>query len=185
MKKSLKISRRYAKALMLLAKEENKVDAFRTNLTAVTRLLCESELESALINPVYTQTQRRGLLIAVLDKLQIEGSLYRFFIFLFDKERIGEIALIDETFQTMADVADGLVRAHISAAVPVEDDVAQKIADAVKQALGRKVVLEFQEDPALIGGIVARLGDYVYDGSVRTQVNNIREALKSEALLSK
>lgn len=178
MKKNLKISRRYAKALMLLANGENKVDAFRSDLVSVVNQVCDTELESVLLNPIYMTDQRRGLLTAVLDKLQIEDTLYRFIVFLFDKERLNELALINNAFQTMADNAAGLIRAHVSSAVPVPDEVVEQIAAAVMQHSGRKVVFEFKEDKELIGGLIARLGDYVYDGSVRTQIDNIRENLK-------
>lgn len=178
MKKNLKISRRYAKALMLLAREENKVDAFRKSLSSVTELLCGSELEAALLNPVYLATQRRGLLTAVLDKLQIEDTLYRFVVFVFDKERLDEIAAIDEAFQAMADHDAGLVRAHVKSAVAVPDAVTREISEAVMKYTGREVVFDLSEDPDLIGGLIVRLGDYVYDGSVRTQVANMRDLLK-------
>lgn len=178
MKKNLKISRRYAKALMLLAREENKVDVFRENLSSVVELLCGSELEAALLNPVYLATQRRGLLTAVLDKLQIEDTLYRFLVFVFDKERLNEIAEINAAFQVMADNDAGLVRAYVKSAVAVPDAVTKEISAAVMQHTGRKVVFDLSEEPDLIGGLIVRLGDYVYDGSVRTQVFNLRETLK-------
>lgn len=181
MKKNVKVSRRYAKALMLLAREEQKVDAFRANLALVTKLICESELENALLNPVYLKEQRRGLLTAVLGKLGLEDTMYRFIVFLFDQERLDELDLINETFQDMADAEEGLVRVQIASAVPVTDEVTKKIAAAVMENSGRKVIFEFEEDEALIGGLVARLGDYVYDGSVRTQVNNLRDTLKRDA----
>lgn len=179
MKKNLKISRRYAKALMLLAQEEQKVDTFRESMASAVKLICGSELEDALLNPVYLAGQRRGLLTAVLDKLELDKTLYRFIIFLFDQERLDELSAINRAFQDMADNAAGLVRAKISSAVPVPDDVTQKIADAVLKNSGRKVVFEFEENPELIGGLIAKLGDYVYDGSVRTQLTNLRETLKS------
>lgn len=178
MKKNLKISRRYAKALMLLAREENKVDAFRKDLASVKELLCDTELEAALLNPVYLTTQRRGLLTAVLDKLKIEATLYRFIVFLFDKERLYELSQINDTFQAMADTDAGLVRAYVKSAVSVPDAVTKEIFEAVMKYTGRKVVFDVSEDPGLIGGLIVRLGDYVYDGSVRTQLSNMRDNLK-------
>lgn len=180
MKKNLKISRRYAKALMLLAQEEHKVDAFRQNLAAVVELLYGSELEAVLLSPVYLGTQRRGLFTAVLNKLQIEDTLYRFLVFVFDKERLNEIGEINEAFQVMADNAAGLVRAHVKSAVPVPEAITKEIAAEVMTRLGREVVFELSADPGLIGGLIVRLGDYVYDGSVRTQVSAMREALKRD-----
>lgn len=178
MKKNLKISRRYAKALMLLAREENKVDAFRKDLASVTELLCGAELEATLLNPVYLTTQRHGLLTAVLDKLKIEATLYRFVVFLFDKERLYELSQINDTFQAMADADAGLVRAYVKSAVSVPAAVTKEISEAVLKYTGRKVVFDMSEDADLIGGLIVRLGDYVYDGSVRTQLSNMRETLK-------
>lgn len=177
MKKNLKISRRYAKALMLLAQEDNKVDVFQKDLSSAVELLCGSELGAALLNPVYLVMQRRSLLTAVLDKLQIEDTLYRFIVFVFDKERLNEIAEINEAFQAMADNAAGLVRAHVKSVVPVPDAVTRGISEAVMKYTGRKVVFDLSEDPDLIGGLIVHLGDYIYDGSVRTQVANLRDSL--------
>lgn len=178
MKKNLKIAKRYAKALMLLALENDQLAGIRKNLSLISKLICGSELESALLNPIYHTQERRNLLKAVLDKLEPEDMLYRFLIFLFDQERLYELEQIDEVFQRMADAKEGLVRAEVSAAVAVPDEVTKKIADAVMRYSGRKVIIEVKEDPEIIGGLIARLGDYVYDGSVRTQVRNLREALK-------
>lgn len=178
MKKNLKIARRYAKALMLLAKEQNQVEAYRENLAQITELICGSELESALLNPVYLAEQRRNALKAVLDKLRIEEMLYRFVVFLFDKERLDELDLINDAFQIMADAESGVIHAYVSSAVPVPDEITQKIADAVMRYSGRKVIFDIKEDPALIGGVITRLGDHVFDGSVRTRVDNLRDALK-------
>lgn len=178
MKKNLRIAKRYAKALMLLAMENNQLEGIRKNLSLISSLICGSELEKALLNPIYRTEERKNLLKAVLDKLAPEDMLYRFIIFIFDQERLNELEQIDEVFQRMADDREGLVRAEVRAAVPVPDEVTQKIADAVMRYSGRKIVFEFKEDPEIIGGLIARLGDYVYDGSVRTQVSNLRDALK-------
>lgn len=178
MKKNLKISRRYAKALMLLAREEHKVDAFRKNLDAVVELMYGSELETVLLNPVYLGSQRRALFTAVLDKLQIEDTLYRFLVFVFDKERLNEIGEINEAFQVMADNDAGIMRAHVKSAVPVPEAITKEIAAEVMRHIGREVVFDLSSDPDLIGGLIVRLGNYVYDGSVRTQVVNMRDALK-------
>ena len=181
MKRNLKLAKRYAKALMLLAKERNAVRAYRESLAQVTGLIYGSELASVLLNPVYRAEQRRGPLKAVLDKLQIEDMLYRFVVFLFDKERLDELDQINSAFQDMADVEAGLVRAYISSAVPVPDAVTKKIAEVIMRHTGREVIFDLKEDPALIGGIITRLGDYVYDGSVRTQLHSLRDVLKQDA----
>lgn len=178
MKKNLKISRCYAKALMLLAREEHNVDAFRKSLAAVVELLSASELGAVLLSPAYLAEQRRGLFTAVLDKLQIEDTLYRFLVFVFDKKRLNEIGEINASFQAMADNAAGLVRAHLKSAVPVPEAITQEIAAAVMRYSGREVVFDISADPDLIGGLIVRLGNYVYDGSVRTQVANMRDVLK-------
>lgn len=178
MKKNLKIAKRYAKALMLLTHEQNQVQAYHEKLAQITELICGTELQNVLLNPVYLAEQRRSVLKAVLDKFQIEDMLGRFIIFLFDKERLDELAQINDAFQNMADAEAGLVRAYVSSAIKVPDEVTEKIADAVMQYTGRKVIFELQEDPELIGGVITRLGDYIYDGSVRTQLNTLRDVLK-------
>jgi F-type H+-transporting ATPase subunit delta len=85
------------------------------------------------------------------------------------------ISALDQKF---ADELKGVVRATLTAAAALSDDSAEKIRTALSKMTGKEVSLTVEQDPSLIGGIVTRIGDLVLDGSIKTQLLNMRESLK-------
>ena len=78
----------------------------------------------------------------------------------------------------MADELKGIARASLTSATELDGETVEKITQALSQKTGKQVLLDVQQDPSLIGGIVTRIGDLVLDGSVKTQLFNMREQLK-------
>jgi F-type H+-transporting ATPase subunit delta len=97
---------------------------------------------------------------------------------LFDKGRIGFVGDIDEFYKKLADELKGVVRAGLVSATELSGETVRKIRKALSNKTGKEVSLEVKQDPALIGGIVTRIGDLVLDGSIRTQLLNMRESLR-------
>ena len=77
----------------------------------------------------------------------------------------------------LADELENLKRALVKSAVPLDEGMQKRLRQALEQMTKSKVVMEFEEDPTIIGGVVARVGDLVLDGSVRTQLDSLRESL--------
>jgi F-type H+-transporting ATPase subunit delta len=101
-----------------------------------------------------------------------------FLLLLFDKGRIGFIDSIDEFYQKLADELKGVARATVTSATELSSDAIEKIRKGLSRRTGKKVILEINQDPSLIGGIVTRFGDLVLDGSIKTQLLGMRESLK-------
>ncbi|MGD8970327.1 MAG: ATP synthase F1 subunit delta [Desulfobacterales bacterium] len=177
--KNLAIARRYAKALLLIGKEDGQADSYRDELSAVARLIAEDKtLDQALSNPLYDAAARREVLTTVIERLGLSQVMSSFLTLLFDKRRIGFVRHINDFYQKMADELSGLARAHLISATELSADTVEKIRDALSRRTGKDIVLEVEQDPSLIGGIVTRIGDLVLDGSIKSQLINMRESLK-------
>jgi F-type H+-transporting ATPase subunit delta len=177
--KNLAIARRYAKALLLIGKEDGQAETYREELEGVVGLISgQKELEAAITNPLYDTESRKRVLGAVIEKLELSDVMRAFLLLLFDKNRIGHLESINEFYQMLADELKGVARADLVSATELPDETVDKIRTALAERTGKDVVLEVKQDPSLIGGIVTRIGDLVLDGSVKTQLLNMRESLK-------
>jgi F-type H+-transporting ATPase subunit delta len=177
--KNLAIARRYAKALLLIGKEDGQTELYREELGNFADLIKSTEsLESAISNPLYDIESRRKILQVLIEKLEVSRVMESFLLLLFDKGRIKFIDGVNDYFQKMADELKGLVRAKLVSAVDLSSDIVDKIREALSLRTGKDVILEVEQDPSLIGGIVTKIGDLVLDGSIKTQLLNMRESLK-------
>jgi len=177
--KNLAVARRYAKALLLIGKEDGQTDSYRDELSGFANLMeREDALNQAITNPLYESSSRRKVLQAVVDNLGISRTMKSFLLLLFDKGRFGFIGSIDDFYQKLADELKGIARASLVSATKLSDDTVEKIRAALSKKTNKEIVLEVEQDPELIGGIVTQIGDLVWDGSIKTQLSNMRETLK-------
>lgn len=177
--KNLAIARRYARALLLIAKEDDQVEAYRQELHAFANLMAqENALGEAITNPLYDAADRRSVLQTLVDKLGLSKIMASYLALLFDKGRIGYLSDIDNFYQKFADELKGIARANLVAATELSSEAVEKIRASLSQKTGREIILEVEQDPDLIGGIVTKIGDLVLDGSIKTQLLNMRESLR-------
>lgn len=173
-------ARRYAKALFQLAAESGQVAQVRGEMGALAALLEQSpELAGVLFQPLYPVEQRAAVLAAVTERLQAGALLRRFYQVLIDHRRLLDFEAIRAEFERLADESAGVERAQVRSASPLSEAQQQRLRRALGARLGRDVELEIEVDPALLGGLVARVGDLVFDGSVRTQLRQLRHSLVS------
>jgi F-type H+-transporting ATPase subunit delta len=172
--------RRYAKALFQLASESGQVAALRAELDALAKALGESPaLAAVLLQPLYPVEQRRAVLAAVADRLRAGALLQRFYQVLISHRRLLDFETIRAEFARLADEAAGVQRAQVRSARPLSEAQQERLRQALGARLGREVELEISVEPALLGGLVAQVGDVVFDGSVRTQLRQLRYSLVS------
>ena len=177
--KDIAIARRYAKALLLIAREDGKAETYREELSGLAALLgTESGLAEAIANPVYAIAGRRDLLSVVVEKFSLSPVISSFVLLLFDKGRFVYLFSIDETYQKLVDELNGIAHAHVASAVSLSPEAVEKIKAALSELTGKEVILNLEKDPGLIGGIVTKIGDLVLDGSVRTQLQTMKESFK-------
>ncbi|MDY6831078.1 MAG: ATP synthase F1 subunit delta [Thermodesulfobacteriota bacterium] len=177
--KNYVIQRRYAKALMLIGKEDNNAEQYKEELNGFVSVLdMEKAFEGAITNPLYPVEARRKVLDMVIEKLGVSVMMRSFLTLLFEKRRIQHVRGINEVYQNLVDELKGIVRADVVSACELSDDVVEKIRASLSKMTGKQVVVDIAQDPTLIGGIVTKVGDMVLDGSIKTQLSNMKESLK-------
>jgi F-type H+-transporting ATPase subunit delta len=174
------IARRYAKALFDLAVEADKVEAWAESLVALQKAVEDSpELHALLASPVYTREQRQGLALQLAAALGLEPAPTSLLGLLAERNRLGYLGGIADVFGRLADEKLGRVRARVTSAVPLAEGEVEALSARLAAAARAQVMVERVVDPALLGGVVAQVGSFVYDGSLRSQLEDLRKNLKS------
>lgn len=166
------IARRYAKALLALGRDDGLVDRLGDDLARFERALA-GDVGDVMSNPVFTQAERRGVLDKVLPGLALHPTTMNFLRLLLDKNRFAALSDIVREYRALADDEAGRVRALVTTATELSPALREQVTQALIGATGRKVVLETKVDPALLGGMVARVGSRVYDASLRTRLERL------------
>ena len=171
------VARRYAEGVLQLAREENSIDLWRQELAKLDELLSDEVLVAAFQNPA-VGPQRRLELAKVLAP-ELRPQTENFLRLLVEHQRTRDMPAIREAFDQMADEVAGIVHAVFTTAIALAKDDEQRYWQALERRLGRKVELTFGVDPGLMGGATIRIGDRLIDGSVRTQLDRLRQELLS------
>ena len=118
-------------------------------------------------------------MVAALSKgVGLPATPSNFLLLLADRSRLAYLPAIIQEFRDLADGRLGRIRAKVTSAVPLSPDEAKRIAERLAQGQKAQVIVETSVDPALLGGVVAQVGSLVYDGSVRSQLEELRRAMK-------
>ncbi len=177
--KNLAVARRYAKALLLIGKENGQAYAYRDELNGFATMVTGNQtLKLALDNPLYDAADRKRVLQTLSEKLELSVVMKSFLLLLFDKGRIGFLSDVNDFYQKLADELKGIARASIVSASDLTPATIDQIRKSLSKMTGKEIKLDVDQDPSLIGGIVSRIGDLVLDGSIKTQLLNMRESLK-------
>jgi F-type H+-transporting ATPase subunit delta len=169
------VSRRYARALFQIGVEKGTFEAFGHELENLANLYSEStELRQALENPVFKLSQKRAVLDGILPRLAPSPVVRHFTLMLLERMRIDQLPAIARAYRELADVQIGRVRAVVTSAKPLDASTLADVQRALERRTHKKVLLKTEVDPSLIGGIVARVGDLLLDGSLRTQLDTLR-----------
>jgi F-type H+-transporting ATPase subunit delta len=129
----------------------------------------ESALREALFRPLHPVAERRAVLRALCERLSLAAIVRNFFAYVIDQRRLVDFDAIRAEFEQLADTAAGRLKARVTAAAPLDGALAART--------GRSVELDVSVDPSLIGGVVATVGNVVFDGSLRTQLYQLRDTL--------
>ena len=172
-------ARRYAKALVELADESKSAAAIEADLQRFTDLLDGegSELGRALMSPVFNAEERGALLGAVLPKLGVKQLTINFLSLLSERGRMDLLADIVGIYTRMMDDRAGRLRVQVSTVDPLTPQLEAELVAAFEKSTGKTVLLDARIDPSLIGGMVARIGDRVYDASIKSRLQDIKHRL--------
>lgn len=152
--------------------------AVREELRRFAELLAESaELRNVLANPAVTKESKKGILEEVASGRRFSRTTRNFLFVLVDKRRTGMVGPILEAFEELLNVELGVVQVDVLSARELSDGQRHLLEDALSHRTGKRVEARYTLDPELIGGIVARVGSTVYDGSVREALRRMQAKL--------
>ncbi len=175
------IAKRYAQALFDIAAEENNYAQYDKDLKLFSAILRDNaSLGEFFANPVFDRDEKKAVLGEILAKTDISQTTANFLKLLAEKGRIGLIGEIQAYFEELMDGVMKKARVLVRSAFPVKDDLQARLKSTLEKMTGKDVEMVIEEDRSLLGGIVIKVGDTVYDGSVKAQLNTIRELLREE-----
>jgi F-type H+-transporting ATPase subunit delta len=173
------VAHRYARALVDVVVSTNADGAqVLSGLRGVQQLIASSEdLRTALSSPAVSPSKKRAVMKRLLEPMGLPEKVRNFVYVVIDHRRAHDFPSIVDAYEQLLDERMGFVAADIRSAKELNDSQRQAIETQVSRLAGKKAKLKFSTDPALIGGVVARVGSTVYDGSVRGQLDRLRTKL--------
>lgn len=171
-------ARRYAKALMELAKRDGQVADIADQLQQHLDLLRSNpNLPLLLNNPGIDAKVKSDLLGAILDRTQPSPLLRNFILLLLEKERLGQFGVVCEHYAELANEELRRVVAQVTTATELEADQREAVTQRIAGMTHKNVILETHVDPGVLGGLVVRVNNVVLDGSLKGQLSQLRKAM--------
>ena len=175
------VGRRYAKALMDLVREQGQLDSVLRDVGSLSDAWKESaELRDLVRNPVVPKPALKGAVDAVMEKLGVSKVVRNTVNLLADKGRLPQLEEVLHALEELAEAETGRVRVEVTSAQPLSDAYYVRLTERLQRVTDRQVVLVKKQDPSLIGGVVTRVGDQVFDGSLSNRLSELRETLLAD-----
>jgi F-type H+-transporting ATPase subunit delta len=170
---------RYATALFELALEANTLDAVKADLDRFDALIAQSpDLARLVRSPVFSSKVKVRALAAVLDLVGLRGLCVQFLLTVASNRRLFAVRDIIKAYRALVARHRGEVAAQVTLAQEPSERHLAAIAEALNAVTGKNVVIDVKLDPALIGGLVVKLGSRMVDSSLRTKLNMMKQAMK-------
>ena len=172
------LARRYAKAIFDIGSQQGDLTKLGADIRSLAKAMTESkELDTALTNPAIRRSDRRKVIDGLLKTIGVQTASRNLVYLLLDGERMGSLPAISRALDEMIEAKAGRVTAEVISAKPLDPSQLSQINAALEKLSGKKVSVTTRQDPELLGGVVAKVGDVVYDGSLRTQLRTLRDEL--------
>jgi F-type H+-transporting ATPase subunit delta len=185
MAENITLARPYAQALFDIARQAGNLDQWSTALNALAQVMQDEAGQRYLASPGRTDQERVEFLTAIATGATAEDGLLtsqraqNFLRLVAENDRLNVLAEIAARFDVLKAEAERTIEVSIVAASEIDDDLARRIAESLEKRLGRSVELKISVDPDLVGGAVIRAEDQVIDGSVRSRLQSLSQALVS------
>ncbi|MBI4287268.1 MAG: ATP synthase F1 subunit delta [Chloroflexi bacterium] len=171
------LARRHAQAIFQIALQQNTLEVWRADLKRLAEALTDEVARHFWDNPRVRLDKKIVALKSVLEGvsplvLNLAGLLMA-------RGRLGIVNDLVDEYGRMVDAHHGILHADVTTAVALDEASQQKLVQGLGEALGKKVTVKASVDPAILGGMIARVGDRVIDGSIKTRLENLRRGLVS------
>ncbi|MCS6805792.1 MAG: ATP synthase F1 subunit delta [Acidobacteriota bacterium] len=175
---SQKVAQRYATALADLTLDATAQATIRNELSTMSQWMKEyPDLYAVFANPAISRWQKEKVLRALIERWKPSRYTQNFLRLLLRNERLHEVANIYAAYLRELDQRQGITTANVTTARPLREDERSELQAQLEKLTGKRVRLQVKTDPAILGGVVAQIGSEVYDGSILTQLENLRKKL--------
>jgi F-type H+-transporting ATPase subunit delta len=172
------LARRYARALLDIGVDDGNYERIGREVSSLAEAIRMSrELNEVLTSPAIARSDRERVLLAILSRLGASATVTNFARLLLARERIVALRDVARELEAMIDEKVGRVKATLTSAAPLSAEQAERLVSILERLSGKRVEVETREDQTLLGGSIARVGDVIYDGSLRTQLQRLRQSL--------
>ena len=172
------IARRYATALADVVLKSGETESVRNELRIWEQLMtANADLQNAVLNPAIPHSSKEKVLEALIERSKPSRTTANFVRILLRNGRLTDIRAINEKFEAVLEDRSGSVVADVTSARDLSGAQQNELKANLEKLTGKQVKLNFAIDPGIIGGVVTRVGSTVYDGSVKTQLENLKEEM--------
>jgi F-type H+-transporting ATPase subunit delta len=169
------IARRYARALFELGQEQGNLDQLTREVVSLAEAYDSSgELQAALENPLVAIEAKRGILNDLAGLAQASPTVRHTLLLLGDRRRVRALPQIARSLRELTDAQRGVVRAEVISARPLSAEYSAKLQAELERLTGKKVALDTRIDASILAGVIARIGDTIYDGSLKARLSQIK-----------
>lgn len=172
------IARRYAAALADVVTKNNETETVRTEIAQFANFMTENpQLGEVFRSPAVPFDNKKNVLESLIAKTKPAKTTANFLRVLQRNHRLADLPAVAERFDQVLEDRAGLVTAEITTAQPLADAQTAALQTKLQQMTGKKVKLNFKINPEIIGGVVTRIGSTVYDGSIKSQLQHLKEQM--------
>ncbi|MFP5518378.1 MAG: ATP synthase F1 subunit delta [Bdellovibrionia bacterium] len=176
------VSKRYAKALYLAAKQANQQAKYLENLkTLEVALFQDKAIKAYFLNPMNSADQKSAVIKKALIEKNIENDVLNLVVLLAEKSRISAFSEIIEAYTALMDAESGVTRGVVKSAKPMTAAAIKDLESKIEGVLKKKVVLTNVEDASILGGVVAHVGGWTFDDSIETHLKKLNDELNRRA----
>jgi len=170
---------RYALALFDLARENRQIDAVAASLATLRRALAASEdLRTLISSPLVGREEQARGVGAVIGSLGLDLLTGNFVGVLAQNRRLSQLPNVIRAFGLLAAQHRGEITAEVTSARPLDEDQIAAIRQQLRTRIGRDINVDLSVDPAILGGLVVKVGSQMIDSSIRTKLNTLAHAMK-------
>ncbi len=178
------VARRYARALYEEADRLDAVDPIDEDVSLLRETLDASdELDRFFRSPVISVSKKIGVVQSLFDERTHELTT-TFLVLLIRKDRENLVSSVVDEYQALRDEQRGIVEATVRTAHVLDETETAALEEALEQTTGKRIRLNIEQDVDLIGGVVVRIGDRVFDGSVRNKLDTLRERFRTSRVVA-
>ena len=172
------VARRYASALADVVMKTGEAETVRGELRAWGQMIAgNAELENAFVNPAIAAVRKQAVLEALIRKANSSRTTSNFLRVLLENGRMTDLPAVTERFEGVLEERGGVISGEVISAHELDEAARRELMGNLEKLTGKTVKLKFEIDKDIIGGVVTRVGSTIYDSSVRTQLEHLREQL--------